>query len=53
MAKSRFDALGVAPGALVTLRPRDFGLFPAAETNPAGSTSIPQLPGSPPEVAAA
>ncbi len=28
MAKSRFDALGVAPGALVTLRPRDFGLFP-------------------------
>jgi sulfate transport system ATP-binding protein len=29
MAKSRFDALGLAPGALVTLRPREFGLFPA------------------------
>jgi sulfate transport system ATP-binding protein len=53
MAKSRFDALGVAPGALVTLRPRDFGLFPAAETDPAGSTSIQQVPGSPREVAAA
>ncbi len=53
MAKSRFDALGVAPGAPVTLRPRDFGLFPAAEASPAGSTSIPQVSGSPREVAAA
>jgi sulfate/thiosulfate transport system ATP-binding protein len=31
MAKSRFDALGLAPGALVTLRPSEFGLFPANE----------------------
>jgi sulfate transport system ATP-binding protein len=53
MAKSRFDALGLAPGALVTLRLREFGLFPAAGTNPAGSISIPEVPGSPREVAAA
>ena len=35
MAKSRFDALGLAPGASVRLRPLEFGLFPA---DPAGST---------------
>jgi ABC-type sulfate/molybdate transport systems ATPase subunit len=29
MAKSRFEVLGLAPGALVTLRPREFGVFPA------------------------
>jgi sulfate/thiosulfate transport system ATP-binding protein len=29
MAKSRFDAFGLAPGARVTLRPSEFGLFPA------------------------
>jgi sulfate transport system ATP-binding protein len=35
MAKIRFDALGLAPGASVKLRPLEFGLFPA---DPAGST---------------
>jgi hypothetical protein len=29
MAKSRFDALGLAPGAPVILRPVGFGLFAA------------------------
>jgi TOBE-like domain len=29
MAKTRFDALGLAPGASVRLRPLEFGLFPA------------------------
>ena len=29
MAKTRFDALGLAPGASVKLRPLEFGLFPA------------------------
>ena len=29
MAKSRFDALGLAPGVAVGLRPLEFGLFPA------------------------
>jgi sulfate transport system ATP-binding protein len=29
MAKSRFDALGLAPGTRVRLRPLEFGLFPA------------------------
>ena len=29
MAKSRFDALGLAPRASVRLRPLEFGLFPA------------------------
>jgi sulfate transport system ATP-binding protein len=29
MAKSRFDALGLAPGVAVRLRPQEFGLFPA------------------------
>jgi sulfate transport system ATP-binding protein len=33
MAKSRFDMLGLAPGALVTLRPREFGVFPAPLTD--------------------
>jgi ribonuclease VapC len=28
MAKTRFDALGLAPGAPVALRPVEFGLFP-------------------------
>jgi sulfate/thiosulfate transport system ATP-binding protein len=53
MAKSRFDVLGLAPGALVQLRPREFGLFAAAGTHPAGSTPIPEVPGSAREVAAA
>jgi sulfate/thiosulfate transport system ATP-binding protein len=34
MAKTRFDALGLAPGASVRLRPLEFGLFPA---DPVGS----------------
>jgi sulfate transport system ATP-binding protein len=33
MAKSRFDALGLAPGAPVTLRPQEFGLFAASESS--------------------
>jgi sulfate transport system ATP-binding protein len=40
MAKSRFDTLGLAPGALVTLRPREFGLFPAPEADPALAVPI-------------
>jgi hypothetical protein len=35
MAKTRFDALGLAPGTPITLRPLEFGLFPTAECNPA------------------
>ena len=35
MAKMRFDALGLAPGASVVLRPLEFGLFPTAEPDPA------------------
>jgi sulfate transport system ATP-binding protein len=40
MAKSRFDGLGLAPGAPVTLRPLEFGLFPAPEANPAAAIPI-------------
>ncbi len=38
MAKSRFDALGLAPSASVRLRPLEFGLFPA---DPGSSTGAP------------
>jgi hypothetical protein len=34
MAKTRFDALGLAPGAAVRLRPLEFGLFPADPGSP-------------------
>jgi sulfate transport system ATP-binding protein len=34
MAKSRFDALGLAPGASVMLRPVEFGLFPTGGSDP-------------------
>jgi sulfate/thiosulfate transport system ATP-binding protein len=33
MAKSRFDALGLAPGVAVRLRPQEFGLFPAPSSD--------------------
>jgi hypothetical protein len=41
MAKIRFDILGLAPGTRVTLRPLEFGLFPATESEPA--VAIPRL----------
>jgi sulfate/thiosulfate transport system ATP-binding protein len=40
MAKSRFDALGLAHGASVKLRPLEFGLFPADTADPAVATPI-------------
>ena len=40
MAKSRFDALALAPGAEVALRPLDFGLFPADGADPAVITPL-------------
>jgi hypothetical protein len=42
MAKSRFDALGLTPGAMVTLRPSEFGLFPANEAD--FPTPVPVVP---------
>ena len=54
MAKSRFDALGLAPGAAVTLRPLEFGLFPAAEAEPAAPIPLRQrLDADPPQAAVA
>ena len=41
MAKSRFDALGLAPGAVVVLRPVDFGLFPDPGAEPAVAHALP------------
>jgi TOBE-like domain len=35
MTKMRFDALGLAPGTAVILRPLEFGLLPTAEPDPA------------------
>jgi ABC-type sulfate/molybdate transport systems ATPase subunit len=43
MAKSRFDALGLAVGVRVALRPLEFGLFPAAEPAPAEVAHAPPL----------
>jgi sulfate transport system ATP-binding protein len=40
MAKIRFDALGLAPGASVRLRPLAFGLFPADPGAPAAAVPI-------------
>jgi sulfate/thiosulfate transport system ATP-binding protein len=40
MAKSRFDALGLAPGAPITLRPVEFGLFPAPGSDPVVAVPI-------------
>ena len=40
MAKTRFDALGLAPGASVRLRPLEFGLFPAEPGSPAVAVRI-------------
>jgi hypothetical protein len=40
MAKSRFDALGLAPGASVRLRPLEFGLFSADPAVPELVTPI-------------
>jgi sulfate/thiosulfate transport system ATP-binding protein len=53
MAKTRFDDLGLAPGASVSLRALEFGLFPAAESDVAGAASIPPMAASPREVVAA
>jgi hypothetical protein len=50
----RFDALGLAPGTPVVLRPVEFGLFPTAEPDPAVAERIVPGLGSPPaQVAAA
>jgi sulfate transport system ATP-binding protein len=38
MTKGRFEALGLAPGVSVRVRPVDFGLFPAPEPYPAPAT---------------
>jgi sulfate transport system ATP-binding protein len=46
MAKSRFDVLGLAPGAPVVLRPLEFGLFPAATSDSAVATPNLQTLGS-------
>jgi sulfate transport system ATP-binding protein len=54
MAKLRFDALGLAPGTPVILRPLEFGLFPTAESEPTATKPVVQPLGSPPaQVAAA
>jgi hypothetical protein len=37
MAKNRFNALGLAPGTSVALRPLEFGLFPTAGADPAAA----------------
>jgi TOBE-like domain len=42
MAKSRFDMLGLTPGALVTLRPRDFGVFPASPADISAAAPDPE-----------
>jgi hypothetical protein len=43
MAKSRFDAHGLAPGAPVTMRPLKYGLFAAPEVDPAAVRQAPAL----------
>jgi sulfate transport system ATP-binding protein len=43
MAKSRFDALGLAPGNPVTLRPLEYGLFAAPEADSAAVFEVPML----------
>ena len=48
MAKIRFDALGLAPGTPVVLRPLEFGLFPTAEPDPTVVKPVVQTLGSPP-----
>ena len=40
MAKIRFEALGLTPGASVRLRPLEFGLFPADPGAPAAAVPI-------------
>jgi sulfate transport system ATP-binding protein len=40
MPKTRFDALGLAPGASVRLRPLEFGLFPADPEAPEAAVPI-------------
>jgi hypothetical protein len=49
MAKSRFDALGLAPGAPVTLRPLEYGLFaaPGSEPELAAPALLPRAPSQP------
>ena len=51
MAKSRFDALGLAPGVAVRLRPLEFGLFAMDGADPAAA--VPLAPPSVPEREAA
>jgi sulfate transport system ATP-binding protein len=41
MAKSRFDALKLAPGTAVMLRPVEFGLFPTAGSDPVVAVPTP------------
>ena len=53
MTKMRFDALGLAPGTPVVLRPLEFGLFPTAEPDPAARPIVPTLGSPPAQVAAA
>ena len=53
MTKMRFDALGLAPGTPVVLRPLEFGLFPTAESDPVVAKPIVQTLGSPPAQVAA
>jgi sulfate/thiosulfate transport system ATP-binding protein len=47
MAKSRFDALALAPGAPVALQPREFGLFPASQADLAAATPVPEAEAPP------
>jgi hypothetical protein len=44
----RFDAIGLAPGAPVVLRPLEFGLFPTAEPDPAVAKPLVPTLGPPP-----
>jgi hypothetical protein len=54
MTKMRFDALGLAPGTPVVMRPLEFGLFPTAEPDPAVlKPAVPTLGSPPVQVAAA
>jgi hypothetical protein len=53
MTKMRFDALGLAPGTPVVLRPLEFGLFPTAEPDPGVAKPVVQTLGPPPAHVAA
>jgi sulfate/thiosulfate transport system ATP-binding protein len=53
MAKTRFDALGLAAGARVALRPLEFGLFPTTGSEPATAVTGVQAYGPRPQQVAA